>query len=529
MMKRNGVVINSTVKVSECKPHPENYQRHDDAQIADLRESLRQFGQVRSIVVQRNGHGYIVVAGNGLHEAARREGLKTLRADVVPASWSKTKVLAYLAADNELARRGTADEAQLAALVARIHETEGETLAMLAAGERRAMDRLLALARNGDGQADAEPQIDRAEELNRKWQVKPGDLWRIGEHRLLCGDSTRREDVERAMGGEKASLCHADPPYGMGKEKDGIENDNLYREKLDAFQMAWWSSCRTLLDDNASVYIWGNAENLWRLWYCGGLRDSERMTIRNEITWEKQGAQGIASEMHRMYPTTSERCLFFMLGEQGFSNNADNYWEGWDSVVDYLEKSRQMMGWSIKDTKRIAGHSEGSGCHWFDKSQWMMPTEETYKKWQSAAHCDAFKREYDDLKREYDDLKREWYATRAYFDNSHDNMTDVWQFGRVTGIERWGHSTPKPIELVMRAVKSSSPHESAVYIPFSGSGSDFVACQNLNRRGRGIEINPAYCAVILQRMADAFPGIEIERIEYGEAKHKARGNGKAAR
>ena len=87
--------------------------------------------------------------------------------------------------------------------------------------------------------ADAEPQIDRAAELLEKWQVQTGDLWQIGEHRLLCGDSTKREDVERMMGGDEAVFLHADPPYGMGKEKDGIENDNLYREKLDAFQMSW--------------------------------------------------------------------------------------------------------------------------------------------------------------------------------------------------------------------------------------------------------------------------------------------------
>ena len=74
------------------------------------------------------------------------------------------------------------------------------------------------------------------------------------------------------MAGAKAVLCHADPPYGMGKEREGVANDNLYGEKLDAFQMAWWSVARAHLEDNASVYIWGNAEDLWRLWYVGGLQ-----------------------------------------------------------------------------------------------------------------------------------------------------------------------------------------------------------------------------------------------------------------
>ena len=62
---------------------------------------------------------------------------------------------------------------------------------------------------------DSEPQIDRAEELNKTWNVKPGDLWLIGEHRLLCGDSTQREDVARLLGGASPVLMVTDPPYGV--------------------------------------------------------------------------------------------------------------------------------------------------------------------------------------------------------------------------------------------------------------------------------------------------------------------------
>ena len=202
-----------------------------------------------------------------------------------------------------------------------------------------------------------------------------------------------------------------------------------------------------------------------------------------------------------------------MLGEQGFNNNADNYWEGWDNIVAYLDTQRQLLGWGIKDAKRIAGHSEKSGCHWFDKSQWSMPTEEVYNAWQAAAKGDAFKREYDDLKREHDDLKREFYSTRAYFDNAHDNMTDVWQFPRVTGDDRHDHATPKPVVMMCRAIKSSSSDNGIVCEPFAGSGTTLVACQNLSRKCRGIEISPDYCAVILQRMKDAFPNIEIKHHE----------------
>ena len=324
------------------------------------------------------------------------------------------------------------------------------------------------------------------------------------QHKIICGDCTVREVVERVMGVEKAILVHADPPYGMGKEKDGIENDNLYREKLDAFQMAWWKSCRPYLTDNGSAYIWGQPEDLWRLWYRG-LKDSERLTFRNEITWDKGSGQGMGSEAHRMYPTASERCLFFVIGEQGYNNNADNYFDGWTPIVDYLEKSRQAMGWSIKDTKRIAGHSEKSGCHWFDRSQWSMPTEETYMAWQSAASNDAFKLEYDELKREF-------YATRAPFDNTHENMTDIWRFDTMRGDERPDHPTPKPVEMIMRIIKTSGTDDGIAFDPFSGSGTTIIACQNLGRKCRAVEISPAYVAVAIERFASAFHGVEIVKL-----------------
>lgn len=339
-----------------------------------------------------------------------------------------------------------------------------------------------------------EAEMDKADELQEKWQVRTGNLFQVGSHRIICGDCTDAAVVARVMDGFKCILLHADPPYGMGKENEGIENDNLYREKLDAFQMAWWKSARPSCEDNASVYIWGQSEDLWRLWFCGGLNNSERLTFRNEIVWMKRGAQGIASEAHRQYPTASERCLFFMIGEQGFNINADNYFEGWTPILEYLEKQRQAMGWSIKDTKRIAGHSEKSGCHWFDKSQWSMPTVEVYNAWKAEAEGKAFKRDYEELKRDF-------YATRAYFDNAHDNMTDVWSFDRVQGEERFDHATPKPVLLTERIVKSSSADGAIVLDPFSGSGTTLVACERLKRKGRAIEIAPKYVAVALERLS----------------------------
>jgi len=153
MSASKDTVVNKRIKLASARPHPRNYNRHDEAQIEDLRESLRQFGQVRSVVVQasrRQNGDYLIVAGHGICEAAKLEGFSDLRADVIPASWSPSRVLAYLAADNELPRQSNPDEAQLAAIIAEVQEREGDVLARLAAGEQQALKRLLALNADGD-------------------------------------------------------------------------------------------------------------------------------------------------------------------------------------------------------------------------------------------------------------------------------------------------------------------------------------------------------------------------------------------
>ncbi len=323
---------------------------------------------------------------------------------------------------------------------------------------------------------------------------------------LWLGDC---RDVAPLLAPGSFDVLVADPPYGMGKEKDGVMHDNLYRDKLDAFLLDCWKACRPSLRDNASAYIWGEAESLWRLWYLGGLADSERLTMRNEIVWDKGSGQGMESDKHRMFATATERALFFMLGEQGFNNNADNYWEGWDSVVNYLRKEKERTGWPIRKFKRLAGHSENSGCHWFDRSQWMMPTRETYGAWQAEAKGTAFKREHDDLKREF-------YSTRCHFDNTHQGMTDVWNYPRVTGAERNGHPTPKPVAMMGRSVKTSCPEGGAVLDPFMGRAPTAIACIRTGRRFVGIEKDPEHFEGARQRIESELAQGDLFRRENSQ-------------
>ena len=482
------------MKLSTLRANPTNPRIIKDEKFQKLVKSIEEFPEMleaRPIVVNPE---MVVIGGNMRFKACKAAGLK--EAPVYMATWGETKDREFIIKDN--VSSGENDFDILA------NEWDAEEL------NEWGLDVWTGEPEETEGLTDP----DDVPEVPEEAKTKLGDLYILGDHRLLCGDSTKTEDVEKLMNGEKATLIHADPPYGMGKEKDGVLNDNLYADKLDAFQMDWWRAFRPHLEDNASAYIWGNAPELWRLWYRGGLKDFERMTMRNEVVWDKgdAGAGGIShmgAEGFRMYPNGSERALFFMLGEQGFNNNADNYWEGWEPLRTYLKTERDKMGWNNKVVAGFFGFHPRMADHWFSQSQWSMPTKEQYKRLQQEAKNDAFKREHDDLKREHDRIKEEFYKTRAFFDNTHDNMTEVWQFQRVKGEERLGHATPKPVEMMERVMKSSAPSGSITIEPFLGSGSTLIGAEKTKRKCYGMELDPKYCDVIVKRWED-FTGKKAE-------------------
>ncbi|MBN2003088.1 MAG: ParB N-terminal domain-containing protein [Anaerolineae bacterium] len=135
-------VSNQIISIATIKPHPYNYNQHSREHVADLRASLRKFGQVRSLVIQEDTTGgFLCVAGHGILQAAQLEGLTEVKADIIPSDWPQVKVLAYLAADNELARHSDPDLEQLAKLTHTIQQTDVD-LARLAAGSEAALQRL---------------------------------------------------------------------------------------------------------------------------------------------------------------------------------------------------------------------------------------------------------------------------------------------------------------------------------------------------------------------------------------------------
>lgn len=483
-----------TRRVADLVPADYNPRKISASAMEGLKKSLAEFGAVQPIVVnERTGH---IVGGHQRVKALAALGQVETTVIVVDLSLTREKALNVALNNPHIS--GEFDDG-LGDLLDEINGEMPELFADLR------LDELLApVEAPKEGLTDPDDVPDALPDP----VTRPGDVWVMGAHRIICGDSTVPRDVAMLIPpGTKAALLHADPPYGMGKEADGVENDNLYAEKLDRFQMAWWRAWRPFLADNASAYIWGTAEDLWRLWYAGGLAKSERMTFRNEVVWDKATGMGMSSDTHRQYAAATERALFFMLGEQGFGNvNAADYWEGFEPIRGYLAGEAEKMKWGAADIRRLCG--VGMFGHWFSKSQWTMIPEKHYATLQAAASGAAFLRPYAEVRSLYDGqtstgghlaAEAAFYGTRAYFDNVHDNMRDVWNFDRVTGAERHGHATPKPAAMIARAIKSSCPEGGVVLEPFSGSGTTLIAAERCGRICYTSELTPEYVDVAVRR------------------------------
>jgi ParB-like chromosome segregation protein Spo0J len=180
--------------LADLRPHPRNYRRHPESQLAVLRESLRVHGQQKPVVIQPDG---TILAGHALIEAARAEGLSAIAVHV----YDGPNPDGFLVMDNRSNELADNDGEALLALL-REQEAAGSLLATGYDGA--ALAELIAevnAANPKEETFDADAAIAAAEQASGPTRVQPGEVWRLGRHRVMCGDSTKADDVVRLLGG----------------------------------------------------------------------------------------------------------------------------------------------------------------------------------------------------------------------------------------------------------------------------------------------------------------------------------------
>lgn len=360
-----------TLRLTDLFSDPNNARKHDDKNLEAIKGSLTQFGQRKPIVIQ----GSTVIAGNGTLEAAKQLGWDEIKVVRVPEDWSADQAKAFALADNRTAELATWDEQVLAAQVIELKEAGID----VADFGFEAIEPLI------DPNAIDEDEVPS---LPDEATTKVGDVWKLGNHKLICGDSTEVHLVEKLMGESKADMIFTDPPYGVDYE--GIHNDD--KAGLETLLREVFGNYVIASKPGASIYVFHSDRNADI--FHSVFR--EFFHFSSMVIWAKNSLTLSRTD----YQSQHEPCLY------GWVNN---------------------------------------GSHSF-----------------------------------YGDRKQ----------------VSIWRFDKER-VE--GHTTPKPVALVARAIANSSKSGDLIIDLFGGSGSTLIACEQTNRSARIMELDPKYCDVIVKR------------------------------
>lgn len=304
----------ATVPLASLIPYAENARTHSPDQVAQIAASIAEFGFVNPVLVDAAG---VLVAGHGRVMAAKRLGMATVPA-IRLAHLTEAQARALRLADNQIALNSGWDEALLAAEIARIRDEAVVDLDLLGfSGD--ALEQLLAsLDATGDEVAaqvdpDAPPPEPPANPVTR-----PGDLWRIGRHRLLCGDATSSADVTRLLAGVQPHLMVTDPPYGVNYDpswrNDAGVSTTIRTGKVANDDRADWHAAWALFPGDVA-YIWHagvHARTVIESLEAAGF------IVRSQIVWAKPRLVLGRGDYHWQH----EPCLYAV------RKGATGHWQG---------------------------------------------------------------------------------------------------------------------------------------------------------------------------------------------------------
>lgn len=418
-------------------PNPRNPNQHSATQINLLARIIQSQGWRAPITISKRS-GF-VVRGHGRLEAALVLGLTEVPVDVQDYA-SDAEEYADLIADNRLAELSSIDNKLLADLL----KDTGDCTAFTGFSAKE-IDKLVSevecLAGSG-AEDDFNVNIDDASETI----TREGDIWILGEHKLLCGDSTNLESAEQLMGEEKADMCFTDPPYNVayeGKTKDKltIKNDSMSEDSFQTFLFNAFSTVYAVLKNGGVFYVC-HADS-YGFSKVKAVRLSG-LTLKQCIVWVKN---------------------VLVMGRQ------DYQWKHEPILYGWKEGAPHYFCGGRKQTTVIDKH---------------IPLEISKAE---DGYLLNFKTDLHDINVKVPSFE--------VVDQGSEVFDTVWRFDKPLANKI--HPTMKPIELCARGILNSSRKGEIVYEPFAGSGSTLIACEQTGRKCRAIELDPVYCDVIIKR------------------------------
>lgn len=245
----NRVSEMNLVDIDKLIPYVNNARTHSKEQINKLRASIREFGFINPVIIDRD---YNVIAGHGRIMAAKAENITEVPCVFVDYLNDSQKK-AYILADNRMALDADWDEELLRVEIESLQGADFD-LNLTGFDEAELMDIF-----GDDNQSRAkDDDFDLTAALEKASFVEKGDVWTVGRHRLMCGDATSSEDVSTLMGNTKANLILTDPPYGVSfKSSSGltIQNDSMKNEEFYNFLLASFKCMAEHLENGGSAYV----------------------------------------------------------------------------------------------------------------------------------------------------------------------------------------------------------------------------------------------------------------------------------
>jgi DNA modification methylase len=278
--------------VTDLIPYIANSRTHSDAQVAQIAASIKEFGWTNPILVSGDDS---IIAGHGRLMAARKLGMEEVPV-IVLDHLSKSQQRALVIADNQLALNAGWN---MDMLKAEIEDLQLDDFDLNILGFD---DKFL------DGLLEPEPTAgltdeDAVPEVPETPKTVLGDVWVLGDHRLMCGDSTSIDAVEKLMDGQQANMLHTDPPYGVDYE--GVPNDHLKDAQLEKFLVDALTSAHAVLHPGSNVYVWHadiTAFEFISAFRLSGFKQARPSTIQ----WVKPSLTMSQGDYH----SQNEPCLF---------------------------------------------------------------------------------------------------------------------------------------------------------------------------------------------------------------------------